>query len=135
MGVHIEHNGVVHDVGVRSTDLVSQFDDGVSDLLEVGEFDTLFLLGEFGPRLGALWLMVQTQLKGTSGHETVTSGEEVETDDGLEHRRFTCTLGTEHCDSGEFDEFLHAHISQVILASSTTSKHTCNSYWHKTNIS
>ena len=42
--VHIEHDGVIHDVGLRSADLVGQFDDGVSDLLEVGEFDTLFLL-------------------------------------------------------------------------------------------
>jgi len=59
--------------------------------------------------------MVESELERSTRHETITSGEEVKTDDRLQNGGFTRTLGAEHCDTGQFDEFLHAHISQIIL--------------------
>lgn len=85
MGVNIKDDWVVHDVGVRTTYLISQADDSVSHLIEVGEFLASQLLRELSPRLGALALMVEAQLKRSSRYETIASGQEVQTDDRLEH--------------------------------------------------
>ena len=89
MGVDVEDDGVVNNVGRLAAHFVRQSDDVVSDLAEVGEFLALNLLRELCPRLDTFWLMVKTQLEGASGDQAVTSGEEVETDDGLEHGRLS----------------------------------------------
>ena len=58
--------------------------------------------------------MVETELKRSPRDKTIASGQEVQTNNGLEDRRFACTLRAEHGYSGELDELLHANISQVI---------------------
>lgn len=62
MRVDVQDDGVVYDVSVRATDLVSEVNDCVSHLLEVGELLASQLLRELGPRLGAFSLMVETKL-------------------------------------------------------------------------
>ena len=58
MRVNIQDDGVVHDVSIGATHLVSEVNDSVSDLLEVGELLTSQFLRKFGPRLRAFSLMV-----------------------------------------------------------------------------
>lgn len=79
--VHVEHDRVVNDVGVGATDLVGERNDGVSDFLKVCEFLSFHLLREFGPRLGPLGLMVESELERATRHETISSGKEVQSDD------------------------------------------------------
>lgn len=85
VGVHVQHDRVVYNVGIGTADFVSETDDRVSHLLEVGELLASELLGELSPWLGAFRLMVETELKGASRDETVASGQEIETNNRLEH--------------------------------------------------
>jgi hypothetical protein len=64
--VNVQHNGVIHDVGTRSTHLVRKRNDGISDLFEVGELLSLDLLRELSPWLGSVGLMIEAQLEGAS---------------------------------------------------------------------
>lgn len=112
--VDVEHDRVVNDVSRGSSNLICQLDNLVSHLAKVGKLLAFGFLRELGPGLGALRLMVETQLKWTPRHETISSREAVETDDGFEDGGFTRTLRSEHCDSRQLDEFLHTDISQVI---------------------
>ena len=116
--VDVENNGVVNDVGASATNFVCKFDNHITDLLEVGKFPSLNLLRELGPRLGAVCLMVKTQLKGSTGDETITTRQEVEADDRLEDRRLTSRLGAKHCNTGQLDKLLDAHVSQIVLLTS-----------------
>ena len=81
MRVDVEDNRVINDVSLRARDFVCEGDDRVANLLEIGEFLSLDLLGELGPGLLALGLMVETELEGSTGDQTVTSWQEVEADD------------------------------------------------------
>ena len=83
--VDIQHDWLVNDVVLISSDLISQSDDGLLNLGEISKFLSWHLLGELSPRLLALVLMVETQLEWTSRHYSITSGEEVQSNDGLEH--------------------------------------------------
>ena len=81
MGVHIKNNGIINDIRLLTTDLVRQLDNRVSHLSKVRELYASFLNGELGPWLDTLMLMVQTQLERASRHKTITSGQEVKSDD------------------------------------------------------
>ena len=81
MGVYIEHNWIVDDVGIGAADLVCQADDRVPHLTEIGELLAAQLLRELGPGLGSLSLVIETKLEGAPSHQTIASRQEVETHD------------------------------------------------------
>lgn len=85
--VHRQHNRHVLDVLRFTADLISQEFDTCLHLLEVGEL--LAELFKLGPGLLTLGQVVETKLKWTTSAHTVTSWQKVETNDRLEHGRFT----------------------------------------------
>ena len=111
----LKHNGFVDDVLLCTAHLIRETNDVVSDFTEFGEFLSWNLVGEHSVRLNSFVHVVQTHLEWTSSDDTVTTGQEVQTHDGLEDRGLTCRLTTQHCDSWQVDVLLEAAISQFIL--------------------
>ena len=66
--VYVEYDGVINDVCGCAANLISQGDNLVLHLLEVGEALALELLRELGPGLGALGLMVETEFEWAPGY-------------------------------------------------------------------
>jgi hypothetical protein len=112
--VNIEDNWLIYNVGLILGDLISELNNHVLHFGEVSEFLTLALDGELGPWDVVLGLVMETKLKGTSRHDSITSGKAVETDDGLEDGGFTCGLGTKNRNSWQLDVLLNTHIPQII---------------------
>lgn len=71
VGVHLQHDGLVDDVLGATSNLVSQFNNVVADLSEVSELLVGDLIGEHSPRSALLLHMVKSQLKRTSGNNTL----------------------------------------------------------------
>ena len=65
MRVDVEYDRVINDVRGCAANLISQGDNLVLHLLEIGEALALELLRELGPRLGTLGLMIETELEWT----------------------------------------------------------------------
>ena len=78
-----QHNWLVDDVLALSTHLVSQEVDCLLYFLEISEFPVRHFI-KLAPWLCA-WGVVESQFEGPSSDHTVSSWEEVETHDGLEH--------------------------------------------------
>lgn len=116
MGVHIEDNWLIHNVGLILGDFISKLHNHLLHLGEVSEFLTLSLDGELGPWDVAFGLVMETKLKGTSRHDSITSGKTVETNDGLEDGGFTGRLGSKNRNSWQLDVLLNTYIPQIILA-------------------
>jgi hypothetical protein len=64
-----------------TTDLVRKLNNRVSNLSEVGKLYSSFLDRELSPWLDAFVLMVETQFKRASRHKTISSWQEVESND------------------------------------------------------
>mmetsp|Transcript_11083 Transcript_11083/g.16856 ORF Transcript_11083/g.16856 Transcript_11083/m.16856 type:complete len:282 (+) Transcript_11083:1587-2432(+) len=113
MRVDAEHDGLIDDVLAGSTDLVGEEVDRLFHLLEVGELLVGHLF-ELSPRLDAFRGVVQTQFQGSTGYNTISSGQEVDTNDGLEDRRFTRGLGSQNTNPWQLDVLLEADITEFI---------------------
>ena len=86
--VDIEHDGFVHDVLLSASHFVSELVDAISHFVKLKELLAWELL-EHSPRpLGRVLQMHQTQLQRSPRHHTLASGQEIEPDDRLQHRRF-----------------------------------------------
>ena len=128
MRVHIKNNWLVNNISLISSDLISQLNDLVLYLQEVSVFLSFVLDGELCPGSCSLRLMVETELKWTSRHNTISSWEEVKTDNRLKNGGFTGRLGSKHSDSWQLDELLDSYISQLIL---TYEIRSANAHWKK----
>ncbi len=84
VGEDLKHNWFVNDVFVSTTDLISKPVNVVAHLTEVSKLLPRNLVWEDTVRFDRLVYVIETQFKRSSGYHTITSGEEVETDDGLE---------------------------------------------------
>ena len=58
--------------------------------------------------------MVETQLKGSTRAHAISTGQEIEADNRLEHRRFTGRLPAEHGNARQSNNLGHAEIAQLI---------------------
>ena len=63
MRVDIEYDRVINDVRGCAANFISQLDNLVLHLLEIGEALALELLRELSPGLGALSLVIETELE------------------------------------------------------------------------
>jgi len=111
--MYSQDDRLVDDIFGSSANFVRQEVDRILDLAEVGEL----LVGDFFelcPRLNVLCAMVQSELKWTSRDDTITSWQEVETNDRLENGGFTCGLCTQHHYSWQPDILLETDISQFV---------------------
>jgi len=113
MRVDRKHDWLINNILALTTNLVGQKVNRLLDFGEVGEL-LIWHLFELCPRLDIFCRMVQTQLEGTARNDTITSRQEVKTNDRFEHRRLTGRLSTKHGNSRQFDELLKADISQLI---------------------
>lgn len=85
VGVHLEYNWLVNNVFIVSANFVREPDDVVLNFLEVCEFSSRNFIRE-----NCIWrcvsiYVVETKLKGTSRDYTITSWQEVKTDDRFQH--------------------------------------------------
>jgi hypothetical protein len=88
MRIDGEHNRLINNVLALTTNLVRQKIYGLLDLVEVCELLVRYLI-KLGPGLDIFCRMIQTELEWTPCNDTVTSRQEVETDNGLEYRRLS----------------------------------------------
>jgi len=96
MGVDRENDWFIDNVLTLTTDLICQEVNGLLDLSEVSELLVWHLI-KLGPWLDLITDVIQSKLEWTSSDDTISPGEEVETDDGLEDGGLTCRLSSQHC--------------------------------------
>lgn len=88
----LEHNRLVNDVFVGTAYLISESVDVVANLAEVSKLAARNFVWEDTVGFDGFVNVIQTQFQGSSSDHTVTSGKEIETDDGLKNRRLSCRL-------------------------------------------
>lgn len=91
---HLKHDGLIDNVFVGAADLVGESNDILTHFFENCEFLTGDFIREHSVRLNTLIHMVQAKFERTTRHDTITTRQEVETDNGFEHRRLTSGLGS-----------------------------------------
>lgn len=85
MGVDSQHNWLIDDIFTFTADFVCQEVDCLFNFCKISEL----LVGNFVelcPWLNVLGCMIESQLQGSPCDDTITSWEEIKTDDGFEHR-------------------------------------------------
>lgn len=72
-GINVEYNWFVNDVLVFSTNFISKFFNRDSDFLKIEKFLAWNFLREHRPWLGSLWGVIESELKRSSGDNSITS--------------------------------------------------------------
>jgi len=93
----LQDKRLVQDTLVCSTGLIRQILDLLPDHVEIGELFSLQLLREDTPRRAHFVQVGETQLEWPPSHEATTARQEIQTDNRLEHGRFTGGLSSKHC--------------------------------------
>ena len=119
MRVHLQNDRYIYDILFGTAHLICKAVDVVPDLAKVGEFPARNLVREHRVGFSSVINVVETQLEWTSGHNTIATGEKIQSDNRLEHGGFTSGLGAKHCNSRQIDVLVKTDISQFILHATT----------------
>ena len=85
MRINSQHNGFINDIFTFTTNLVCQEIDCLFNFSEVGKL-LVWHFFELSPWLNFLSDVIKSELKWSSCYDTITSWQEIKTNDGFENR-------------------------------------------------
>jgi hypothetical protein len=115
MGVDLEHDGLINDVGAVAANLVGKTNNMLLHFFEIGEFLSGNLIGEHCVGFLVEGCMIETHFEGATRAKTSGTGKEIKSHNRFEDRRLSGRLTTEHCDTGQRDILLETNITEFIL--------------------
>jgi len=115
MGVDLEHDGLVNDVGVVTANLIGKANNMLLNFFKIGEFLSGDLIRENSVGFLVEGGVVKTHFERATSTKTGSTGKEVKSNNRFEDGRLSGGLTTKHCDTGQRDILLETNIPEFIL--------------------
>lgn len=113
MGIDGKHDRLVDNVLRFTAHLVCKEVDGLLHLSEVRKLLVRHFF-KLAPWCDVLRCVVQTKLQRSTRHHSISSGEKIKSDNGLENRTLSCRLGSQDAYPRQLNELLEPNIPEFI---------------------